>query len=128
MSDRPDDTPVEYQDSTQGQDADQDGASERGSRPDGSAQAGSPQAPPRPPPSTGGPDAPPVVRSRRADPQPAATGEGPRRGEGNLVQLPEGAALGSDEPPSDEDRERLAKFAGAAHHEMHGEDQPRTRE
>lgn len=110
MDDQQPDVPVEYQDSTQ----------ESGPTDTEGADTGQADPPTGEPTSTGGPDAPPVVRGGRAMHE-HELHDGPDTGEGTMVQLPEGATFGSGAEPSGAERERLARFAAGVESEMQQE-------
>jgi hypothetical protein len=115
MSDQQADLPVEYQDSTQ--DPEHTGPDHTPAEHTGVEQGDPPADQPR---STGRPDAPPVVHSGR-EMHEDELHDGPDQGEGNLVQLPQGATFGQEGEPSAAERERLARFAGGVEREMQQE-------
>ena len=115
MSDQQADVPVEYQDSAQADDPTSPGEAGTGNA--STDQADTPAGEPR---STGRPDAPPVVH-RGPEMREQERHDGPDNGEGNLVQLPEGATFGSEGEPSGVERERLARFASGVEREMQDE-------
>lgn len=122
MSDQQGDVPVEYQDSTQA--SDPTGTEQAGTGHPSTDQADTPDDEPR---STGRPDAPPVAHSGR-EMHDHDHHDGPDKGEGSLVQLPEGATFGSEGEPSEVERERLARFASGVEREMQQDTEGRAPE